>query len=60
MRTSTLREHLSGWRRGVAVGAGLVIAAGLATGVAQFAGASPQPTISQVQAKINQLQAQFD
>jgi cell wall-associated NlpC family hydrolase len=38
----------------------LVIAAGLATGVAQFAGASPQPTISQVQAKINQLQTQFD
>jgi len=49
-----------GWRRGVAVGAGLVLAVGLATGVSQWAGAAPQPTISQVQSQVNDLQSKID
>jgi peptidoglycan DL-endopeptidase CwlO len=55
-----LIARISGWRRGIAIGAGVVLAAGLAAGVAQFAGAAPQPTVSEVQAKINSLQAQLD
>jgi len=42
------------------IGAGLVFAGGLATGAAQFAGAAPQPTISQVQAKVNAYQAAYE
>jgi peptidoglycan DL-endopeptidase CwlO len=55
-----LKTHISGWRRGVAIGAGLLLAAGLATGASQWAGAAPQPSISQVQAEVNALQAKFD
>jgi cell wall-associated NlpC family hydrolase len=47
-------------RRGLAIGAGLVLAGGLASGVAQFAGAAPQPTIGQVQAQVNADQAVYD
>jgi cell wall-associated NlpC family hydrolase len=38
----------------------VLFAAGLATGIAQFAGAAPQPTVSQVQTQVNELQAKFD
>jgi cell wall-associated NlpC family hydrolase len=51
---------MSGWRRGAVIGAGLVFATGLAAGVAQFAGAAPQPTVSQVQAQVNADQASYD
>jgi cell wall-associated NlpC family hydrolase len=50
---------VSGIRRGVALSAGLVMAGGLAV-FATGAGAAPQPTVSQVQAKINKLTTQFD
>jgi cell wall-associated NlpC family hydrolase len=50
---------VSGIRRGVALGAGLVMAGGLAV-FATGAGAAPRPTVSQVQSKINQLTTQFD
>ena len=49
----------SGFHRRVALGAGLVMAGGLAF-FATGAGAAPQPTVSQVQARINQLTSQFD
>ncbi len=38
----------------------MLFAGGLATGVAQLAGAAPQPTVAQQQAKVNALQAKFD
>ena len=50
---------VSGIHRGVALGAGLVMAGGLAL-FATGAGAAPQPSVSQVQARINQLTSQFD
>ncbi len=56
---SRVLTGVSGIRRGVALGAGLVMAGGLAV-FASGAGAAPQPTVSQVQAKINQLTSQFD
>ena len=43
----------------VAAGVGLVAALGLAT-YASTAGAAPQPSITQVEAKVNQLNSQFD
>lgn len=46
-------------RRGVSVVAGLVSVVSLAV-VAVNAGASPKPTVSEVQAKINQLTTQFN
>jgi cell wall-associated NlpC family hydrolase len=49
-----------GKRRVAVIGAAVVMAAGLATAVAQVAGAQPQPSISDVQAKINALTGQFD
>ena len=49
-----------GKRRVAAIGAAAVMAAGLATAVAQVAGAQPQPSISDVQAKINTLSGEFD
>jgi cell wall-associated NlpC family hydrolase len=55
-----LKTHISGWHRGVAIGAGLLLAVGLGTGVSQWAGAAPQPSISQVQSEVNDLQAKFD
>jgi cell wall-associated NlpC family hydrolase len=54
-----LLARASHWQRGVAAGAGLVIACGLAT-YSGMAGAAPKPTVTQVQAKINQLTSQFD
>jgi cell wall-associated NlpC family hydrolase len=55
-----LKTHIAGWRRGVAIAAGFLLAGGLATGVAQWAGAAPQPTIGQAQAQVNALQAKVD
>jgi peptidoglycan DL-endopeptidase CwlO len=55
-----LGTRLAGKRRIAAIGAAVVMAAGLATAVAQVAGAQPQPSISDVQAKINTLTSQFD
>ena len=46
-------------RRAVAVAAGLAVTGGLAV-YGGIAGAAPQPTVGQVQAKINQLTSQFD
>jgi peptidoglycan DL-endopeptidase CwlO len=49
----------SRFRRGVAIATGLVAIGGLAV-FASVAGASPQPTEAQVQAKVNQLTSQYD
>jgi len=49
----------SRFRRGVAIATGLVAVGGLAV-FASSAGASPQPTVTQVQARVNQLTSQFD
>jgi peptidoglycan DL-endopeptidase CwlO len=49
----------SRFRRGVAIAAGLVTLGGLAV-FASAAGASPQPTVAQVQAEVNQLTSQYD
>ncbi len=46
-------------RRAIAIATGLVAVAGLAV-FAVGAGASPQPTVAQVQARINKLTSQFD
>ncbi len=46
-------------RRGVAIAAGFIAIGGLAV-FASEAGAAPQPTVDQVQARINQLTSQFD
>jgi peptidoglycan DL-endopeptidase CwlO len=54
-----LRTRTSTARRAVAVAAGLAVMSGLAV-YGGIAGASPQPTVGQVQAKINQLTSQFD
>ncbi len=51
--------RLSELRRGIALGAGVVVIGGLAA-YGGMAGAAPQPTVDQVQAKINQLTSQFD
>lgn len=47
-------------RRAVAVFAAVLLAGGVGTGVAQAAGAAPQPTVSQVQAQVNELTAKFN
>jgi peptidoglycan DL-endopeptidase CwlO len=47
------------FRRGVAIATSLVAIAGLAV-FASVAGASPPPTVAQVQAKVNQLTSQYD
>jgi peptidoglycan DL-endopeptidase CwlO len=49
----------SRFRRGAAIVTGLVAVGGLAV-FATGAGASPQPTVTQVQARVNQLTSQFD
>ena len=49
----------SRFRRGIAIAAGLVAIGGL-TVATSVAGASPKPTVAQVQAKINQLTSQYD
>jgi peptidoglycan DL-endopeptidase CwlO len=54
-----LLTRASGLRRGVAVAAGLAVMGGLAA-YGGIAGAAPQPTVGQVQARINQLTSQFD
>jgi len=56
---SRVLTGVSGIHRGIALGAGLVMAGGLAV-FATGAGAAPQPTVGQVQARINQLTSQFD
>ncbi len=56
---SGLVARASGLRRGIAFAAGLVMAGGLAS-YGGLAGAAPQPTVSQVQAKIDKLTSQFD
>jgi peptidoglycan DL-endopeptidase CwlO len=53
-----LPARISGIRRSTALLAAMAAVGGLAYG--GIAGASPQPTVSQVQAKINQLTTQFD
>ena len=53
------RTRASRVRRAVAVAAGLAVMGGLAV-YGGIAGASPPPTVGQVQAKINQLTSQFD
>ena len=55
-----LITRFSGVKRGVAVGAAVLMAGGLATGVATVATAQPQPSVSQVQSEINQLTAKYD
>jgi peptidoglycan DL-endopeptidase CwlO len=47
------------WRRGLAVAAGLAVMGGLAA-YGGIAGAAPQPTVAQVQARIDKLTSQFD
>ena len=56
---SRVLAGVSGIHRGVALGAGLVMAGGLAL-FATGAGAAPQPSVNQVQTRINQLTSQFD
>ena len=56
---SRVLTGVSGIHRGVALGAGLVMAGGLAL-FATGAGAAPQPSVNQVQTRINQLTSQFD
>lgn|SRR5450756_377767 len=55
LATRTSRMH-----RVVLIGVAILMAGGLATAVTQGAGAQPQPTISEVQAKINSLTGQFN
>jgi peptidoglycan DL-endopeptidase CwlO len=52
--------RISGWRRIAVIAAGLVFAGGLAVGASQFAGAAPQESISQVEAKVNADQSKMD
>jgi cell wall-associated NlpC family hydrolase len=54
----TLLAKVSGMRRSTVLLAAIAATGGLAYG--GIAGASPQPTVSQVQAKINKLTTQFD
>ena len=56
---SRVLTGVSGIHRGVALGAGLVMAGGLAL-FATGAGAAPQPSVNQVQTRINQLTSQFN
>jgi peptidoglycan DL-endopeptidase CwlO len=49
----------SRFRRGIAIATGLVMIGGLVV-FASAAGASPQPTMAQVQAKVNELTSQYD
>ena len=58
---SELTARLSGSRRRAAlVGVAALAALGLVTAVTQGAGALPQPSIDQVQAKVNSLTTQFN
>jgi peptidoglycan DL-endopeptidase CwlO len=49
----------SRFRRGIAIATGLVMIGGLVV-FASAAGASPQPTVAQVQARVNELTSQYD
>jgi peptidoglycan DL-endopeptidase CwlO len=63
MRVTLRTRPVTGARRarhGVAAGAALLLASGLAVAVTQAAGAQPQPSITQVQATINDLTGQFN
>jgi cell wall-associated NlpC family hydrolase len=55
-----LATGMSRMHRVALIGVAVLMAGGLATAVTQAAGAQPQPTISQVQAKINDLTGQFN
>src|SRR5258708_6397909 len=52
--------RISGWRAISVIAAGLAFAGGLAVGASQFAGAASSPSISQVEKKVNALQASYD
>jgi peptidoglycan DL-endopeptidase CwlO len=54
-----LLARASGFRRGIALAAGLAVLGGAAA-YGGIAGAAPQPAVSQVQARINRLTSQFD
>ena len=54
-----LLVRTSGFRRGIALAAGLAML-DRAAAYGEIAGAAPQPTVSQVQARINRLTSQFD
>jgi peptidoglycan DL-endopeptidase CwlO len=54
-----IKHRAYGWRRAIAVATGLAVLGGLAA-YGGIAGAAPQPTVGQVQARINQLTSQFD
>jgi cell wall-associated NlpC family hydrolase len=60
MLGTRLAIRVRGKRRVAVIGAAALMAAGLATAVATVAGAQPQPSISDVQAKINTLTGQFN
>jgi peptidoglycan DL-endopeptidase CwlO len=60
LRTSLAARMGSGRRRAAVIGTAVLMAAGLAVAVTTVAGAQPQPSISQVQAKINTLTGQFN
>ena len=55
-----LVTYVSKARRTALIGTAIVMAGGLAAGIAQVAGAEPKPSISQVQAEVNALTAKFD
>ena len=57
--STRLAGSVSRIRRGIAIAAGLAAVGGLAL-FATGADAAPQPTVGQVQARINQLTSQFD
>src|SRR5580693_5151766 len=60
MLRTRLGNRLGSTRRAVAIGAAVLLAAGLAVAVTQVAGAQPQPSISSVQATINTLTGEFN
>jgi cell wall-associated NlpC family hydrolase len=60
LRTGLAIATTSKIRRVALIGVAVLLAGGLATAVTQAAGAQPQPSISEVQAKINDLTGQFN
>lgn len=52
--------RMSRVKQSVAIGAALLLSGGLATGITQVAAAQPQPTVSQVEAKVNADTSKFD
>ncbi|MBO0802950.1 MAG: C40 family peptidase [Nocardiopsaceae bacterium] len=55
-----LAARLPRVRRSAAIGVGILLAGGLATGAAQVATAQPQPSISQVKSEVNALTSKYD